>query len=62
MTAYLTRITTLRGHFSYCWQIDTELFVDDAGSCPVKKQLPAVAGIASSVALLSVQSSSAEAS
>ena len=52
----------LRGHFSYRWQIDTELFVDDAGSCPVKKQLPAVAGIASSVALLSVESSSAEAS
>jgi hypothetical protein len=62
MTAYLTRITTLRGHFSYCWQIDTELFVDGAGSCPVNKQRPAPAGIASSVALLSVQSSSAEAS
>jgi hypothetical protein len=33
------------------------LFVDDAGSCPVKKQLPMVAGIASSVATLSVESS-----
>jgi hypothetical protein len=53
---------TLRKHFSYRWQIDTELFVDDTGSCPVKKQLPAVAGIASSVALLSVESSSVEAS
>src|ERR1700722_14306820 len=30
-------------------RFDTQLFVDDAGSCPVKKQLPAVAGIASSV-------------
>ena len=53
---------TLRHHFSYRWQIDTELFVDDAGSCPVKKQLPALARIAASVALLSVESSSAEAS
>jgi hypothetical protein len=53
---------TLQQHFSYRWQIDTELFVDDAGSCPVKKQLPAVARIAASVALLSVESSSAEAS
>jgi hypothetical protein len=55
-------IQTLREHPSYRWQIDTELFVDDAGSRSVKKHLPAVAGIASSVALLPVESSSAEAS
>ena len=38
-----------------------ELFVDDAGTSPVRMRLPAVAGIASSVALLSVESSSAAA-
>lgn len=43
-------------------QSDTQSFVDDAGSCSVTKQLPAVAGLRSSVALPSVESSSAEAS
>ena len=42
--------------------LDDQRFVDDAGSCALAKQLPAVAGVASRVALLSVESSSAEAS